>query len=127
LHDYSSKQNHSIAQEFIDVETAKKSGRPQFTQMLDCVAENPTVKHILVEKTDRLLRNFFDYHLINQLINKKRDITIHLVKEGTILSADSRSSEKFVFGIKALMAKNFIDTLSEKRPKKVCSKKRCFL
>jgi site-specific DNA recombinase len=122
LHEYASKQNHRIAQEFVDVETAKKSGRPQFAQMLDCVAENATAKHILVEKTDRLLRNFFDYHLIDQLINKKRDITIHLVKEGTILNADSRSSEKFVFGIKALMAKNFIDNLSEETKKGMLEK-----
>jgi DNA invertase Pin-like site-specific DNA recombinase len=77
LHEYASKHTHIVAQEFVDVETAKKSGRPEFARMLDCVSEDPTVKHILVEKTDRLLRNFFDYHLIDQLINKKRDITIH--------------------------------------------------
>src|SRR5262249_24763263 len=41
------------------------------------------------------------------------DIEIHLIKEGIVLSRDSRSSEKFVHGIKVLMAKNYIDNLSE--------------
>jgi site-specific DNA recombinase len=45
------------------------------------------------------------------------DIKIHLVKEGIILSRESRSSEKFVHGIKVLMAKNYIDNLSEEARK----------
>lgn len=45
------------------------------------------------------------------------DVDIHLVKEGQILSRDSRSSEKFMHGIKVLMAKNYIDNLSEEARK----------
>jgi hypothetical protein len=45
------------------------------------------------------------------------DIEIHLVKEGVVLSRDSKSSEKFVHGIKVLMAKNYIDNLSEEARK----------
>ena len=45
------------------------------------------------------------------------DIEFHLVKEGIVLSRDSRSSEKFVHGIKVLMAKNYIDNLSEEARK----------
>lgn len=44
-------------------------------------------------------------------------IEIHLVKEGTVLSEDSRSSEKLFHGIKVLMAKNYIDNLSEEARK----------
>ena len=35
------------------------------------------------------------------------------MKENVVLSPDSRSSEKFMHGIKVLMAKNYIDNLSE--------------
>ena len=45
------------------------------------------------------------------------DVEIHLVKEGAVLSRDSRSSEKFMHGIKVLMAKNYIDNLSEEARK----------
>jgi site-specific DNA recombinase len=112
LQDYASKNNHSIIQEFTDVETAKKAGRREFSKMLSFVQENKNIKHILVEKTDRLLRNIADYALIDRLIEYS-DLKIHLVKENNVLSRDSRSNEKFIFGIKALMAKNYIDNLSE--------------
>jgi site-specific DNA recombinase len=70
------------------------------------------VRVVLVEKTDRLYRNLKDWVTLDEL-----DIEIHLVKEGIILSRDSKSSEKFVHGIKVLMAKNYIDNLSEEARK----------
>lgn len=45
------------------------------------------------------------------------DAEIHFPKEGVVLSRESRSSEKFMHGIKVLMAKNYIDNLSEESRK----------
>jgi site-specific DNA recombinase len=112
LHEYAAKNNHPIVKEFTDIETAKKAGRTQFGCMLNFLKENSLIKHIIVEKTDRLLRNLSDYALLDRLITDF-NITIHLVKENGILSKDSRSSDKLMFGIKTLMAKNLIDNLSE--------------
>lgn len=67
-----------------------------------------TCKAILVEKTDRLYRNIKDWVTLDEF-----DIEIHFVKENFVLSRDSKSSEKFLHGIKVLMAKNYIDNLSE--------------
>src|SRR5215510_12566934 len=67
---------------------------------------------LLVEKTDPLYRNLKDWVTLDEL-----DLEIHLVKEGVILSRGSRSSEKFMHGIKVLMAKNYIDNLSEEARK----------
>jgi site-specific DNA recombinase len=50
------------------------------------------------------------------------DLEIHLVKENAIISRDSRSSEKFMHGIKVLMAKNYIDNLSEETRKGMLEK-----
>src|SRR5260370_27593147 len=58
------------------------------------------------------LRNPKDWVLLDEL-----NIEIHLVKEGVVLSQDSKSSEKFFHGIKVLMAKNYIDNLSEEARK----------
>ena len=121
LHEYSSKYGYLVKKEFVDVETAKKSGRTQFGEMLEFVKNNKTVNHILVEKTDRLLRNITDYGLIDRLIEQS-NITVHLVKEAVILSRESRTNEKFIFGIKALMAKNFVDNLSEETKKGMLEK-----
>src|SRR3546814_6188939 len=65
---------------------------------------HPGVRHLLVEKTDRLYRNIKDWVTLDGF-----DIELHLVKEGTVLSRDSRSSEKFMHGIKVLMAKNYVE------------------
>jgi len=112
LKEYAIKNFLTIVEEFTDVETAKKAGRTQFNKMLKYVEEDKGIKNILVEKTDRLLRNISDYALLDKIIEYS-DIKIHLVKENVILSRDSRSNEKFVFGIRALMAKNYVDNLSE--------------
>lgn len=121
LRDYASKNSLLIQQEFTDIETAKKAGRTQFNKMLDFLEENKNIKHILVEKTDRLLRNIADYALFDRLIELS-GVIIHLVKENVFLSRDSRSNEKFIFGVKALMAKNYVDNLSEETRKGMMEK-----
>lgn len=112
LHEYASRNNCLVVKEFTESETAKKAGRTQFNAMLQFIEENPTIKHILVEKTDRLLRNMSDHVLLDRIMVAS-DVYIHLVKENVILTKDSRSNEKFIFGIKVLVAKNYIDNLSE--------------
>lgn len=120
LHEYAAKNGFNIVQEFTDVETAKKAGRTQFNKMLAFIQENK-IQYVLVEKTDRLLRNIADYASLDRLIEYS-DIKIHLIKENTILSKDSRSNEKFIFGIKALMSKNYVDNLSEEVKKGMLEK-----
>jgi site-specific DNA recombinase len=50
------------------------------------------------------------------------DLTLIFVKEGSVLNKDSRSHEKFIHGIKVLMAKNYIDNLSEETKKGMLEK-----
>jgi site-specific DNA recombinase len=112
LQTYAQTQRIKIVQEFIDVETAKQSGRTSFEEMVRALKARPHIRTVLVEKTDRLYRNLKDWVRLDDL-----DIEIHLIKEGVVLSRDSRSSEKFVHGIKVLMAENYIDNLSEEARK----------
>ncbi|KWT64254.1 hypothetical protein APY04_3518 [Hyphomicrobium sulfonivorans] len=108
IQSYAQAHGLQIVQDYVDVETAKHSGRTNFEEMLRYLKSHPQVRIILVEKTDRLYRNLKDWVRLDEL-----DVAIHLVKEGAILSEESRSSEKFMHGIKVLMAKNYIDNLSE--------------
>ncbi len=112
LQEYAAMNNFVVVKEFTDVETAKKAGRNQFNEMLDFVKKDRTVKNIFVEKTDRLLRNLFDLATIDQLITDF-GVKIHLVKENRIQDKNSRSYDKFFFGLNALMAKQTVDNLSE--------------
>ena len=103
--------------EFVDIETAKKPGRQGFDEMVRFLKRSSSVRVLLVEKTDRLYRNLKDYVTMDEL-----DLEIHFVKESVVLSKDSRSSEKFMHGIKVLMAKNYIDNLSEETRKGMLEK-----
>jgi len=107
MREYTKQNNMKIVEEFSDSETGGKVGRTNFTKMVKFLEKNQC-KTIIVEKTDRLYRNFKDYVILDEL-----DLDIHLIKENQILSKNSRSNEKFIHGIKVLMAKNYIDNLSE--------------
>lgn len=76
--------------------------------MIKFLQSNRDVKVVLVEKTDRLYRNFRDYIALEDL-----DLEVHLAKEGEVLSKNSKFHVKFIHGIKVLMSKNYIDNLSE--------------
>jgi len=117
LKEYARKHNFKIVQEFIDVETAKRAGRTNFNQMIEFFQLNKDIRFLLCEKTDRLYRNFKDYVNLEEF-----NLTIHLVKENEILSKESKSHQKFIHGIKVLMAKNYIDNLSEETKKGMLQK-----
>ncbi len=112
LREYAVNGDFDVAQEFIDVETAKQAGRANFGEMLQFLRRARACNVILVEKTDRLYRNLKDWVSIDEL-----EPEVHFVKENVVLSTSSRSAEKFMHGIKVLMAKNYIDNLAEE-----CSK-----
>lgn len=117
MRDYAAVHGLRLEQEYVDVETAKQTGRIGFADMVAYFQKRPSVRVLLVEKTDRLYRNLKDWVMLDDL-----DVEIHLVKEGAVLSRDSRSSEKFMHGIKVLMAKNYIDNLSEETRKGMLEK-----
>jgi site-specific DNA recombinase len=108
LREYARQHKLTILRDFVDVETAQQAGRSQFGEMIAFLKANPACRTILVEKTDRLYRNFRDCITIEEL-----GVTVHFVKENAVVSAESRSSDKFMHGIKVLMAKNYVDNLSE--------------
>src|SRR5882672_3665329 len=124
LRGYAEEHGFIVLQEYVDVETAKRVGRTGFSAMVEFFkkqTKTKTPEHacriVLVEKTDRLYRNLKDWVTLDDL-----DLEIHFVKENVVLSRDSRSSEKFIHGIKVLMAKNYIDNLSEETRKGMLEK-----
>ena len=118
LEGYAHENGFRLEARYVDVETAKRAGRPGFAEMVALLRKNPKCRVLIVEKTDRLYRNFKDYVTLDEI----EGLEIHLVKEGTVISQDSRSSEKFIHGIKVLMAKNYIDNLSEETRKGMTEK-----
>ena len=118
LREYAQRHDLTIQQEFLDVETAKTTDRTAFGEMVAFLKKHPPPRPvILVEKTDRLYRNMSDW-----LLAKKLGLEIHFVKEGQVISPDSKSGERFIHGIKALMAENYVENLSEEVKKGMTAK-----
>ena len=108
LREYALAHDFKIVHEFIDIETAKVAGRKQFGEMIRFLEHNADSRVVIVEKTDRLYRNFRDYLTLEDL-----DVEIHLPKEGQVISRDSKSQAKFMHGIHVVMARNYIENLRE--------------
>jgi site-specific DNA recombinase len=108
LREYAKAHEFEIVHEFIDVETAKTTGRKQFGEMVRFFRQNPGCRVAVVEKTDRLYRNFRDCVTLEDL-----DIEIHLPKEGQVISKDAKSQAKLVHGIQVVIARNYIENLRE--------------
>ena len=76
-----------------------------------------------MEKTDRLYRNPSDTWHFGELI-ETRNVEVHLVKEGMVVSKDSRSHEKFMHDIRVALAKLYVDNLREEVVKGMAEKAR---
>ena len=103
-----SKEGLEIAREFIEVESAKAAGRKEFNEMAIYFKRNRSCRILLVEKTDRLYRNFRDAVTLEDL-----DIKIHFVKENEWLSKDSKSQAKLMHDIRLAIARNYTENQRE--------------
>ena len=115
---YAKENQIEIVQVFTESETAKKAGRTNFNNMVQLLKKNKDVRIILVEKTDRIYRNFKDFVVLDEFDG----LEVHLVKENMIISDKAPSHIKFMHGMKVLMAKNYIDNLSEEVRKGISKK-----
>ncbi len=119
LRAYAEKQGFAIVREFVDVETAKATGRKYYDEMLKHLRSLKGERVVLVEKTDRLYRNFED-----QVTLEKLNPEIHFVKTGNILSKNAKAQTKFMHGIEMVSAKYYSDNLREEVMKGMLEKAR---
>jgi site-specific DNA recombinase len=85
LKEYAATNGFTVVQEYVDVETAKQTGRAAFGEMVAFLKAHPSVRVMLVEKTDRLYRNLKDWVTVDEL-----DVEMHFPKEGVVLSRESQ-------------------------------------
>jgi site-specific DNA recombinase len=97
LREYAARNEMQIMREFVDVETAKTPGRKRFGEMVHFFEQNGNPRCVIVEKTDRLYRNFRDCVTLEDL-----EVEIHLAKEGQVIEKNARSQAKLVHGIQVV-------------------------
>jgi DNA invertase Pin-like site-specific DNA recombinase len=113
LREYAQRQSFEIAKVFSISESASgKRQREIFNQMISYVKRNG-LRIILCEKVDRLTRNLKDAVMIDEWLEKDDQRQVHLVKDSLVLHKNSRSQEKLNWGIRIILAKNYIENLSE--------------
>jgi DNA invertase Pin-like site-specific DNA recombinase len=117
LHTVASEKGFEVVREFVDAESAKSTGRKLFDEMVTYFRHNRTCRILLVEKTDRLYRNFRDAVTLEEL-----DIEIHFVKEGQVLSKNSKSQVKLMHDIRLAIARNYSENLREEVKKGMSEK-----
>ena len=87
--EYARANDLILVHEFLDIETAKQTGRRGFNEMISFLKRNPNCRVLLVEETDRLYRNLKDWVTLDSL-----DLEIHFVKECVILSPRTPAPQK---------------------------------
>lgn len=117
LRKYCTDRGLTVVKEFKIAETASKQERRKvFHELLVFIAKNK-VHHFVVEKTDRLTRNYRDAICIDDWLEGDGNRMLHMVKENFQLHKDSRSDAKLMFNIYLAFAKKQVDTLREEAMK----------
>lgn len=113
LRDYAQKNNFNVAKVFAVSESAGgKVRRKIFAEMMDYIKKNK-ISIVIVETTDRLIRNFADVPIIDTWVLENETYQIHLAKEGCILHKNSKSHEWFMWRVKVATAEYYVKLLSE--------------
>lgn len=117
VYEFARANDFHIVKLFEDDETAKRTGRAGFGAMVTYIREHKDVNTILAEKTDRLYRNLKDHVIIDEL-----GVTAYLIKENEKIGKGASAHQRFMHGVKVLMARNYSDNLSEEVQKGLLEK-----
>ena len=117
LRNYCADQQYIIVKEFRVSETAAKNEqRTIFREMMTYLSTG-SASHLVVEKTDRLTRNFRDAIVVDDWLEANPQRRLHMVKESLIIHKNSRSSERMMWNIFLSLAKGRVDNLREEAMK----------
>lgn len=117
MHVYADNHNLRLMKVYKIAESASKSKqRKIFRQAMGFVEEHD-IKHLIVEKVDRHARNFHDAVETHDWLLADELRKVHFIKDSIILHKNSRSQEWLNWGIRVVMAKNYVDNLREEAMK----------
>ena len=117
LKNYCGSAGLNIGRIYKIAESASKSEqRKIFKEAMDYV-EKHKVKNLVVEKVDRHVRNLHDAVDTYDWLTADEERRVHFVKDTLVMHQKSRSQEWLNWGIRVVMAKNYIDNLREETMK----------
>jgi site-specific DNA recombinase len=110
------KQLNPIATFEIAESASKAVQRKIFKDAMKFIEDNK-VKHLIVEKVDRHVRNLQDAVETHDWLMADEAKRVHFVKDSLVMHKNSKSQEWLNWGIRVVMAKNYIDNLREEAMK----------
>ena len=114
LKEYSKKHDFDLVEIIEMAESASSErNRKLFRQLMDRLDKDSSITELVVEKTDRITRNWADLVAVNNWLQKNENNHLHLVKENLIINKNSKSTETFIWSIKASVADFYSRNLRE--------------
>ena len=113
LTNYATDRSLKVMKTFEIAETASKAQQRRIFQGAMRYIEENDIKHLLVEKVDRHVRNLHDAVETHDWLMVDKERKVHFVKDSLVLHQNARSQEWLNWGIRVVMAKNYIDNLRE--------------
>lgn len=117
LSSYAVDRNLSVLKTFEIAESASKAMQRKIFQDAMKFIEDNDIKHLIVEKVDRHVRNLHDAVETHDWLMADSERRVHFVKDSLVMHQGSRSQEWLNWGIRVVMAKNYIDNLREETMK----------
>lgn len=123
LKKYCQSKGFEILKEFSFDESAYKTKRNDFDDILDFVLGQKEKIAVCFDKVDRLSRNIFDKR-VSMLYEKalKDEIELHFVSDGQVINSQLSAVEKFNFSISLGLAKYYSDAISDNVKRAIESK-----
>jgi len=111
---YCTNKGFVVVKEFSFDESAYKSTRKEFDEILDYILKLKDGEKVCFDKVDRLSRSIFDKR-VSTLYEKalKDEIELHFVSDNQIINSKLSAVEKFNFGISLGLAKYYSDAISD--------------
>lgn len=110
--EYARRQGIEIVKTWAVAESAMTDDRKAFAELIDFMKANSDVSAMVFEKADRMTRNYHDFVKIYELMDRF-DKVAHFFKENYHVDKNSKSSEKLRLDLQVVLARNYINNLSE--------------
>lgn len=114
---YAEGRGLPVARIFKITESASKSVQRSIFKDAMAYIEKNGIKHLIIEKVDRHVRNLHDAVETHDWLMADEKKRVHFVKDSLVMHKNSRSQEWLNWGIRVVMAKNYIDNLREEAMK----------
>ncbi|MFC1870687.1 recombinase family protein [Candidatus Dependentiae bacterium] len=114
LERYCKNKEFEIIKHFSFDESAYKSNREEFDQIIEFIVAKNEPLAICCDKVDRLTRNMFDKRvslLYEKALND--ELELHFVSDGQVLTSKISAAEKFQFSISLGLAKYYSDAVRD--------------